>query len=84
MVATRRNSGAAFRRVSLFFVAAASCLFANWATPAANAQVSPTDDTYASTSAPAENFGSNTMLAVSANETGYIRFDLSSIPTGAP
>ena len=83
MVVMPRNSVAAFRRVSLFFVAAASCLLAILAAPAASAQVSPIGDTYASTSAPAENFGGNPALAVSANETSYIRFDFSSIPTGS-
>ena len=61
MVVTRRNSVAAFRRVSLFFVAAC-CLLANWATPAANAQVSPSADTFASTVTPNLNYGSLPLL----------------------
>jgi hypothetical protein len=44
LIVTRPNASAALRCVSLLFVAAASCFLALFATPAANAQASPSAD----------------------------------------
>ena len=85
MVVTRRNSVAALRRVSLVSVAAAAACFllANCAIPAANAQVSPSADTFASTGTPILNYGSAPLLIVTAGTNTYIRFDLTSIPANS-
>ena len=49
----------------------------------AYAQNTPTDDAYTNTGAPTINYGTATTLSVvTPSETTYIKFDLSSIPTG--
>ncbi|MGA8540156.1 MAG: DNRLRE domain-containing protein [Terriglobales bacterium] len=49
----------------------------------AAAQVTPSDDTYTLTSAPATNYGSNGGLQLqSGKATVFVRFDLNSIPAG--
>lgn len=49
----------------------------------AQGQNTPTDDAYTNTGAPTTNYGAATTLSVvNPSETSYIRFDLSSIPTG--
>jgi hypothetical protein len=83
LVASRRNSSAAFSRVLLVLASAVSCLIAIWAAPAANAQVSPSADTFATTFTPNLNYGDLPLLAVTAGTTSYVRFDLSSIPTNS-
>ena len=46
-------------------------------------QNTPTDDAYTNTAAPTTNYGTAATLGVvSATQTAYIRFDLSSIPAG--
>ncbi len=48
----------------------------------AHGQLTPSDDTYVSTAAPATNYGAATSIAVqNPAATGLIRFDLSSIPS---
>ncbi len=47
----------------------------------ADAQLTPSADSYTNTADPTTNFGAKTLLDVqSASQTAYIRFDLSSIP----
>jgi hypothetical protein len=49
----------------------------------AHGQLTPSQDSYTNTAAPAVNYGANTLLDVkSAAATTYIQFDLSAIPTG--
>jgi hypothetical protein len=43
--------------------------------------LSPTDDTYASSSQPSTNYGSNTALRVSSSQRSYLKFDLTSAPS---
>jgi hypothetical protein len=50
---------------------------------AAYGQNTPTDDAYTNTASPGTNYGTAvTLNVVSPSETGYIIFDLSTIPTG--
>ncbi len=59
----------------VFFVAAFGIV--------AQAQVSPTDDTFATQITPYQNYGNWPELAVQPGSTSYIRFDLSSVPPGS-
>ena len=64
------------------FTSLAICLLALWATPA-RAQLTPSDDSYIDTTKPTVNYGTKVTLGViSPSQTAYVRFDLSSIPTG--
>ncbi len=83
MVVARRNSGAAFRRVSLLFVSAACCLLASWATPAANAQLPATADSFVNSSDPTTNYGTSPVLAVGPTSETFLAFNLASLPPGA-
>jgi hypothetical protein len=51
-------------------------------TIAASAQITPSDDTYISSTMPTTNYGAATSITVqNPATTGLIRFDLSSIPS---
>jgi hypothetical protein len=58
-------------------------LFVLLLSTAVDAQITPSDDSYVDTATPAVNYGTKTTLGVvSASQTIYITFDLSSIPSG--
>jgi hypothetical protein len=58
-------------------------LFVLLLSAAVDAQITPSDDSYVDTAAPAVNYGTKTTLGVvSPSQTIYITFDLSSIPSG--
>jgi len=49
----------------------------------ASAQITPSDDSYVSSAAPAQKFGNTiTLNVVSPTQTSFVRFDLSPIPSG--
>ncbi len=66
-----------YYRLALSFLA----IFA--ALTMAQAQITPSGDSYTNTATPTTNFGAKTVLDVeSASQNSYIEFDLSSIPAG--
>jgi hypothetical protein len=69
----RHPSPSALALIAVLF--AAGFAFAQSAPPSA--------DTYSESSAPNRNFGNQPLLIVSPISRGYLRFDLSAVPTGA-
>ena len=72
-----KNPVTQLRLVSLL-----SLILLAWAS--AHAQLTPSQDSYTSSTDPTTNYGSNVLLYVDgAKETSYIQFNLASIPSGA-
>jgi hypothetical protein len=72
-----KNPATQLRLVSLL-----SLILLAWAS--AHAQLTPSQDSYTSSTDPTTNYGSNVLLYVDgAKETSYIQFNLASIPSGA-
>jgi hypothetical protein len=50
----------------------------------AHSQITPSQDAFTNSASPSTNYGANVLLDLNGNkQTGYIQFDLSSIPAGA-
>ena len=65
-------------RTTLAFAAALLASFPGFAQSAP-----PSADTFSDATAPAHNFGTQAVLAVTANNNTYLQFDLSALPAGA-